>query len=91
MDIERHSRMRQIELGRLLTQRRKVYLDACFWIILRDAELGIRTGAAERKLLHFLRCGVQAGRIVCPISAGMFGADEATVHAGAAYRDGQAD
>ncbi len=72
MNIERHSRMRQIELGRILAQRRKVYLDACFWIILRDAELGIRTGAAERKLLHFLRRGVQAGRIVCPISAGMF-------------------
>ncbi len=64
--------MRQIELGRILAQRRKVYLDACFWIIVRDAELGIRTGAAERKLLHFLRRGVQAGRIVCPISAGMF-------------------
>jgi hypothetical protein len=70
--IERHSRMRQIELGQRLASRRKVYLDACFWIMVRDAALGIRTGASERKILHFLRRGVRAGTIVCPISASMF-------------------
>jgi hypothetical protein len=64
--------MRQIELGQRLASRRKVYLDACFWIMVRDAALGIRTGAAERKVLHFLRRGVRDGAIVCPISASMF-------------------
>lgn len=70
--IERHSRMRQIELGRSLLGRIKIYLDACFWIILRDTELGVRTGAQERKLLHFLRRGVRDGRLICPIGASMF-------------------
>jgi hypothetical protein len=72
MTIEGHSRMRQIELGQGLASRRKIYLDACFWIIVRDAALGIRTGATERKILEFLRRGVRDGTIVCPISASMF-------------------
>lgn len=70
--IERHSRMRQIELGKSIAARRKVYLDACFWIVVRDAALGVRIGAAERKLLHFLRRAVNSGSAICPISASMF-------------------
>lgn len=31
-----------------------------------------RTDAASRKLLHFLRRGVNAGRLICPISADLF-------------------
>lgn len=70
--IEKHSRERQIELGRSMQHRRKVYLDACFWIILREVESGIRTGADERKLLHLLRRGVRSGALICPISTTMF-------------------
>lgn len=72
MSIERHSRARQIELGRSLTSRRKIYLDMRFWIIARDTALGIRTEPAARKLLHHLRRGVANGRLICPISASMF-------------------
>lgn len=72
MSIERHSRARQIELGQSIASRRKIYLDARFWIIARDAALGVRTDPAARKLLHHLRRGVAAGRLVCPISASMF-------------------
>jgi len=72
MTIERHIRARQIELGRSIASRRKIYLDARFWIILRDAELGIRTDPAALKLLHHLRRGVAGGLLVCPISASMF-------------------
>lgn len=71
MSIERHSRARRIELGRSLLARRKVYLDACFWIALRDAAAGVRTGAPERKLLNHLRRGVRSGRLVCPIGTDM--------------------
>ncbi len=71
MSIERHSRTRRIELGRSLLGRRKIYLDACFWIALRDVAAGTRTGGAERKLLHHLRRGVSSGRLVCPISTDM--------------------
>jgi hypothetical protein len=72
MTIERHSRARQIELGKSVVSRRKIYLDARFWIIMRDTALGIRTEAAARKLLHHLRRGVASGRLVCPLSASMF-------------------
>ena len=72
MSIERHSRARQIELGQSIASRRKIYLDARFWIIARDAALGVRTDPAARKLIHHLRRGVSAGRIVCPVSASMF-------------------
>ncbi|WP_395710307.1 hypothetical protein [Reyranella sp.] len=72
MNIERYSEAHQIELGRSLLGRRKIYLDACFWIVLRDVELGRRTGTVERKLLHFLRRGVFAGKLICPISVSMF-------------------
>lgn len=72
MRIEQYSRARQIELGRSLASRRKIYLDARFWIIARDTAQGIRTEPAARKLLHYLRQGVAGGRLVCPISASMF-------------------
>jgi hypothetical protein len=36
MDIDRHSRARQVELGRWIAGRKKVYLYACYWIIIRD-------------------------------------------------------
>jgi hypothetical protein len=72
MTIEQHSRARQIELGRSIASRHKIYLDACFWIIVRDTALGIRTEPAARKLLHHLRRGVAGWRLVCPISASMF-------------------
>lgn len=71
MSVERHARARKIELGRSLLGRRKVYLDARFWILLRDTASGSRTGVTERKLLHHLRRGVRSGRLVCPISTDM--------------------
>ena len=70
--IERHSRARQIDLGKSIASRRKIYLDACFWIIVRETALGICTEPAARKLLHYLRRGVAGGRLVCPISSSMF-------------------
>lgn len=72
MTIERHSRARQIELGRSIALRHKIYLDACFWIIMRDTALGIRAEPAARRLLDDLRQGVANGCLICPISASMF-------------------
>jgi hypothetical protein len=72
MTIERHSRARQIELGKSIASRCKIYLDARFWIIVRDTALGVLTEPAARKLLHHLRHGVAGGRLVCPISSSMF-------------------
>lgn len=72
MSIEQHSRARQVQLGRDILSCKKIYLDACFWILLRDTELGLRVGVPERKLLHFLRRGVRGGKLICPVSATVF-------------------
>ena len=72
MSIQQHSRARQIELGRSLAGRCKIFLDTRFWIILRETALGVRTEPAARKLLHNLRRGVAEGCLICPISASMF-------------------
>jgi hypothetical protein len=67
--IDKHTRARQIELGRQIAPRKKVYLDTRYWIIARDAGLGLRFDATSRKLLHYLQRGVANGSLVCPISA----------------------
>ncbi|MGG5543681.1 hypothetical protein P4G95_02715 [Burkholderia vietnamiensis] len=72
MTIEQHIRTRQIELARSIAPRRKIYLDARFWIIVRDTALGVCTEPAARELLHHLRRGVVGGCLICPISAGIF-------------------
>lgn len=72
MSIEEHSRSRQIELGRSISSRKKVYLDARFWILLRDAALGTSEVPATNRLLNSLREGVANGRLICPISASIF-------------------
>ena len=61
MSIEQYSRARQIELGQSLANRKRIYLDARFWIILRDAALGSRNDPAAQKLLDYLRRGVASG------------------------------
>ena len=72
MSIELHGRERQIEFGRSIAQRRKIYLDTRFWIILRDVALGICAEPAALRLLHYLRLGVANGRLICPINASTF-------------------
>lgn len=71
MSVERYAHSRKVELGRSLLKRRKVYLDARFWIILRDTASGARAGSNDRKLLHHLQRGVRSGQLVCPISTDM--------------------
>lgn len=71
-NIERHSRARQIDLGRSLADRKKIYLDTRFWIIARDAFLGVRDDKPAAELLAHLRCGVKNGQLVCPISHSLF-------------------
>ncbi len=71
ISIENHIRTVRIRLGELLTQRRAIYLDTRFWILLRDAAAGRGTVAAE-ELLRLLRDGVARGLLFCPISETTF-------------------
>lgn len=71
MSLDRHTRGRLLELGALLAPRKAVYLDLCFWILLRDA---MRTGESDRglQMLSMLRGLVKSGVAFCPISDSTF-------------------
>jgi hypothetical protein len=58
---------RRIELGKVISKKRKIYLDTRFWILLRDVTLGRNDSTDLRNLLEGLREGVNTGVIVCPI------------------------
>lgn len=71
ISLDRHTRSRLLELGASLTPRKAIYLDLCFWILLRDA---MRTGESDRDLqmLSMLRGLVKSGVAFCPISDSTF-------------------
>ena len=71
MSLDRHKRSRLLGLGALLAPRKAIYLDLCFWILLRDA---MRTGESDRglQMLSMLRGLVKAGVVFCPISDSTF-------------------
>lgn len=56
------------ELSDSLQHKKKIYLDTCYWIRIRDAELGRAKSATFDKILKCLRQLVADGKIVCPIS-----------------------
>lgn len=71
VSLDRHTRSRLLELGARLAPRKAIYLDLCFWILLRDA---IRIGESETgtRMLSTLRGLVRAGVAFCPISDSTF-------------------
>ena len=62
--ISAYAREKQIELSRLVLGRSKIYLDTKFWILLREGKT-----PASNELIRLLRLGVNAGKVVCPVSA----------------------
>jgi len=71
ISIDLHTNRRIKALGQSLRSRRAVYLDMCFWIVLRDAAGNPQIDTA-RKLLDLLREKTKAGLIFCPISENTF-------------------
>ncbi|MBE7368876.1 hypothetical protein [Ramlibacter pallidus] len=71
VSLDRHTRSRLLELGALLAPRKAIYLDLCFWILLRDA---MRAGKPDRglQMLSMLRGLVKSGVAFCPISDSTF-------------------
>jgi hypothetical protein len=57
--------------GEVLAKRR-VYLDLRYWIFIRDADLGMPQRTVHRKLLDALVTGVEAEKMVCPITDSVF-------------------
>lgn len=62
--ISAYAREKQIELSRLVLGRSKIYLDTKFWILLREGKT-----PASNELIRLLRLGVNAGKVICPVSA----------------------
>jgi hypothetical protein len=50
----------------------RIYLDLRYWIFLRDANLDTSQRPVHRKLLDALVSGVEAGKVVCPITESVF-------------------
>jgi hypothetical protein len=72
ISTDRHVKDRIVQLGQSLDGRAAIYLDTNFWIMLRNAALGISKKDGAGELLLLLRDLTQAGKIFCPISASVF-------------------
>lgn len=72
VSADAYVRLRRIELGESVMRRKRVYLDSCYWIALRDAHLTRASSAQDRSLLSSLRQAVCEARILCPISDALF-------------------
>lgn len=72
VSVAQYARLRSIELGALVSARKRVYLDKCFWIQLRDATLDTKLVGPAVTLLGVLHHEVSEGRLICPISDALF-------------------
>jgi len=79
-------------LGRQVTRKIRVYLDTKFWVLMREHQLGRNETPNIGKLYDSLVEYVNAGDVVCPVSAYSVGevqiqADERTRHSTAQLMD----
>ena len=70
VSTESHVRAKTISLGKLILERKRVYFDTKFWILLRDAEIGRNDEAIS--ILTELRTRVASKQLVCPIEPSVF-------------------
>jgi hypothetical protein len=56
------------ELGRRVLAKEHIYLDTCFWVLLRDAKMGRPRKPEHTEILGHLRARVHAGSTACPVS-----------------------
>lgn len=70
--LNAYTRDVRLALGLEIEHRKKIYLDTKYWLLLRDVVLG-RTGDKHlSELLPVLRSGVEAEKVICPISEDVF-------------------
>jgi hypothetical protein len=67
-----YAKEKKIELGSWVNNRKRIYLDTNFWLLLRDSYLGRAKFEHQSDLLHVLREGVETGTLICPISYDVF-------------------
>lgn len=72
MSLEQHVRNKRIELGIEVANKYRIYLDLRFWILFRDVELGKSRDQEVIQLLNRIKCLVDKGVGICPISETVF-------------------
>ncbi|MHC1699241.1 MAG: hypothetical protein AB9919_14480 [Geobacteraceae bacterium] len=70
--VDAYIKEKKLELGEWVNQRRKVYLDTKFWLLLRDAHLDRAKEQSQYDLLKLTADAVSSGKIICPISEDVF-------------------
>lgn len=70
--IDQYVRAHCIGLAGTVMRRRRAYLDTCYWIRLRDAQMRRDVAAVDHQLLAALRSRVRDGSFLCPISDATF-------------------
>lgn len=90
--VDSYIKEKKLELSEWINQRKKVYLDTKFWLLLRDAHLCRDNQPGLQDLLKFMTNGVLAGKLICPISEDVFQevikqSDEVTLRATVALID----
>ncbi len=90
--VDSYIKEKKLELSEWINQRKKVYLDTKFWLLLRDAHLSRDNQPGLHDLLKFMTGGVLAGKLICPICEDVFQevikqSDEVTLRATVALID----
>jgi len=72
VSIDEYVRNRKIGLGKRVTQRKRIYLDTRYWVILVEVFLGRLLDPLCVRLLDYLRSQARNHEIICPISESVF-------------------
>lgn len=72
VSLQSHMREKRCQLGAAVTSIQRIYLDQCFWLLLRDASLGRIQDGQISDLLTLLRFLISEGKAICPISESVF-------------------
>nr|WP_246550444.1 hypothetical protein [Photorhabdus caribbeanensis] len=70
--LEQYVREKRVQLGVEVTSKYRIYLDLRFWILFRDVELGRNGNKDLIQLLNQIKCLVNDGMCICPISETVF-------------------
>lgn len=68
VSLEEYTKGIRLQLGEKISLCKKIYLDTNFWLELRDVILKRQFNKNFESLFELLRVGVQAEKIICPIS-----------------------
>jgi hypothetical protein len=70
--LDSYLKEKKVELSFWVNNRKKIYLDTKFWLLLRDSCLERSITKDQYNLLSMLQSGVDKGVLICPISHDVF-------------------